>query len=168
MTSAAITVGDYVVAMGGGEFTPMQVLKLTYIAHGYTLAITGKPLFGDRIEAWKYGPVIPTLYNAIKEFGRSPIPRLYSCRTPVTSPDLKTRMDELGRMIGEPNRSIIDAVLKIYGSFAGFQLSNITHMEDTPWKTHNKPGKRHVKIPDGTIKEYYENEIKVMNQNARQ
>jgi uncharacterized phage-associated protein len=58
----------------GFALTPMQLLKLVYIAHGWALMILERDLFADRIEAWKYGPVIPVLYHATKHFGRNPIP----------------------------------------------------------------------------------------------
>ena len=58
---SSILIADYILAksdMMGKSLTPMQVLKLTYISEGYSLAIDGERLFGDRIEAWKYGPNI--------------------------------------------------------------------------------------------------------------
>ena len=36
--------------------------------------LRGEGLFGNRIEAWRYGPVIPDLYHATKSYGREPIP----------------------------------------------------------------------------------------------
>ena len=53
---------------GAGPFTPMQLLKLTYIAHGYSLGLQSTPLIENKVEAWKFGPVIPDLYHSIKEF----------------------------------------------------------------------------------------------------
>ena len=44
----------------------MRVLKLVYMAHGWTLAVLNRPLIMDRIEAWEYGPVIPTVYYAFR------------------------------------------------------------------------------------------------------
>lgn len=46
--------------------TPQKLMKLCYIAHGCHLAIGGEPLFDDRIEAWRYGPIIPALYKLIR------------------------------------------------------------------------------------------------------
>ena len=39
--------------------TPMQLLKLVFIAHGWCLGLLGRHLIKDSIEAWQYGPVIP-------------------------------------------------------------------------------------------------------------
>ncbi|MCC7437458.1 MAG: DUF4065 domain-containing protein [Armatimonadetes bacterium] len=47
----------------GTALTPMKLLKLVYIAHGWHLGIMGKPLISDEVQAWKYGPVIPKLYS---------------------------------------------------------------------------------------------------------
>jgi uncharacterized phage-associated protein len=67
--STAFTVADEILKIAkrkGLHITPMQLLKLVYIAHGWSLAILGRDLFPDRIEAWKYGPVIPDLYRATR------------------------------------------------------------------------------------------------------
>lgn len=157
---SAVTVGDYIIASGNGVFTPMQVLKLAYISHGYTLAIRdGEPLFHDRIEAWKYGPVIPNLYHALKEFGDKPIPRLYVCGTPVTSSLIKNRISELAEMLEAENCSIIDRVIEGYGDCDGFQLSDITHSEGSPWDTCYVKGQWHTEIPNDEIQRYYEDKI---------
>ena len=49
--------------------SPMKLLKLVYLAHGWHLAIKGKPLIDEQIQAWDYGPVIQNLYHEIKGFG---------------------------------------------------------------------------------------------------
>ena len=54
----------------------MHLQKLVYLAHGWTLAVTGDPLVEDRFEAWDYGPVIRKLYDALRSFGSGPITRL--------------------------------------------------------------------------------------------
>src|SRR6185369_6756877 len=52
---------------------PMKVQKLIYYAHGWHLALTGKPLLDRSVEAWQYGPVLPDVYRAFQEFGAQPI-----------------------------------------------------------------------------------------------
>ena len=55
----------------GIRIDPMKLQKLVYISHGWNLAIHGKPLISDPIQAWQYGPVIPVLYHEFKNSGRS-------------------------------------------------------------------------------------------------
>jgi uncharacterized phage-associated protein len=42
----------------GVLLTPMKLQKLVYFAHGWYLALLGKPLINEPVEAWKFGPVI--------------------------------------------------------------------------------------------------------------
>src|SRR5690554_7840210 len=72
-----LTVADTILKIAksrGQSLTPMQLVKLTYIAHGWSLGLRGIDLFRNRVEAWQYGPVIPDLYHATKTYGRNPIP----------------------------------------------------------------------------------------------
>ncbi|WP_297741448.1 Panacea domain-containing protein [uncultured Tessaracoccus sp.] len=39
----------------------VQRQKLLYYVQGWSLAWDGVPMFKDRIEAWKMGPVVPTV-----------------------------------------------------------------------------------------------------------
>src|SRR5277367_2017193 len=59
----------------GKKLDPMQLLKLVYFAHGWYLADSGAPLIDEMVEAWRYGPVIPSLYHEFKAFGKNPITR---------------------------------------------------------------------------------------------
>ena len=57
----------------GQTIDPMKIQKLAYYAHGFFLALYDKPLLDDRVEAWKWGPVIPSLYHEFKQYGGGPI-----------------------------------------------------------------------------------------------
>src|ERR1700755_230202 len=59
-----------------GVLTQMQLQKLTYIAHGWNLALNGARLVADDLKAWDYGQVFPWLYDHAKYFGKEPINRL--------------------------------------------------------------------------------------------
>lgn len=103
----------------GLALTNMQVQKLVYIAHGYSLAILRRSLFKQHVEAWRWGPVVPDLYHSLRRYGAgivdSPIPVL--------------NMDS----ISETDRKLLGTVLDAYGHFTGPQLSTMTHKEGTPW-----------------------------------
>lgn len=70
--NAPINVARYILKLaqdGDNALTPMQVLKLVYISHGWQLGLHGRPLVNEPIEAWQYGPVVPSVYHRYKRFG---------------------------------------------------------------------------------------------------
>lgn len=125
---------------GNSDLTPMKLLKLVYIAHGWSLAISNKALFHEEVHAWKYGPVIPPLYHSVKRFKS----------LPVTEP----LPEFTGSFIQEGDKKVLDFVWNQYGRYDGIRLSAITHKEDSPWyKVWNES--RETVIPGNLIKDYY-------------
>ncbi|KUR71540.1 MAG: DUF4065 domain-containing protein [Negativicutes bacterium] len=124
--------------------TPMQVLKLVYIAHGWSLGIHGRPLIEQSVQAWQYGPVIPDLYHAMKGFGGGFVAGYLPSRAYET-PD---------RLTGQEAR-LIEDVYRLYGHMTGIQLSRITHAENTPWSMTYEPGSSGEVIPADLIAEHY-------------
>lgn len=57
----------------GIGLTPMKLLKLVYIAHGWHRGYFSENLINDAVQAWRYGPVIPDLYRKVKGYGRRDI-----------------------------------------------------------------------------------------------
>ena len=47
--------------------------KLSFFAHGYYLASSGVPLIEGSFQAWPFGPVNPTIYEAFKHYGAAPM-----------------------------------------------------------------------------------------------
>lgn len=128
----------------GRTLTNMQVQKLVYIAHGYSLAILNKPLIDDRVEAWRYGPVIRPLYDSLRQYGAG-----------VVSEPIKDAPKE---STSETDRALIARVLNAYGRYSGNQLSTITHREDGPWREIYQPNAffNNDTIPDDVIKRHYQ------------
>jgi uncharacterized phage-associated protein len=52
----------------GDEVSNMKLQKLLYFAQGLYLAETGEPLFEAEMQAWRQGPVVPSIYRAFKKF----------------------------------------------------------------------------------------------------
>lgn len=140
----AITIANFFVLKGletnDKTMTPMKVLKLTYLAYCWYLAIEGKRLFRDPIEAWQYGPVVPAVYQAFRHYGRGVVTQ------PVpTGEDLED--DGL--------RRLLNRVWDVYKDYSGLQLSALTHQAGTPWeKTWARVG-RDTTIPDAEITAHY-------------
>jgi uncharacterized phage-associated protein len=136
----------------GKAVTPMQVIKLTYFAHGWNLGIYELPLINDEVEAWDYGPVIRPVYDAFKRFGNQPITELATERHYLDGGlsdhpiETKFNADEV---------ALMNKVWDVYGHLKGFQLSQITHRNDSPWHSvYNEHGRNSV-IPDTVIAEYF-------------
>src|SRR6266567_4998834 len=111
----------------GKRLTPLQLMKLVYIAHGWYLALTNKPLISERAEAWQYGPVIPSLYREFKGFGNSSITRRAGELSFETLPPLPPDGEDGGL------HRFLQKIWTIYGKYTGAQLSTLTHQEGTPW-----------------------------------
>lgn len=140
-----LTVADAILKIAkaqGKSLTPMQLVKLTYIAHGWSLGLRNKDLFQNRIEAWQYGPVIPDLYHATKSYGRNPIPL-----SAVGDPD--------DIQVAPDDREFLKSVFNKYGHLDGITLSYLTHKAGTPWTQVYYPGIRNIEIPDPLIADHY-------------
>ena len=142
-----------------GRLTQMQLLKLTYIAHGWNLAVNGEPLVPERVEAWNYGPVIPDLYNHIRFNGNDPITReiadsdssvyFFYGEKPAHPKFLKA-------ILSPQEKEVIDKVWNRYGKYSGFQLSQLTHKQGTPWfETYFGPQIKNKIIPNDLIRKHY-------------
>lgn len=154
---SALLIADYIIAKSDGTLTPLQVIKLVYIAHGYTLALLkGKPLIKDRIEAWKYGPVIPILYDVLKVHGGDYIPNLYYCNTRLDDRRIKGRREFFDSIIPLEERRILDKVMEAYIDLTVPDLIEITHEAETPWAQYYDPYQHGVEIPNDAIREHYE------------
>lgn len=123
----------------GVDLTPMKLIKLVYIAHGWTLGLMRKPLIIDKIEAWKYGPVIPSLYKTFKKYGDRAI---YKNATNCFGVKVS---DE----ISDQEKAIIERVFEKYGNLTALQLSSLTHKEGTPWyiSWNNQNGMNQMGFP---------------------
>ena len=159
MAYSAQIIADYILATTNNPVTPMQMIKLTYIAHGYTLAITKKPLIKARIEAWKYGPVIPVLYHAYKGYGSGAINNLNYCGTSNTDAKIQEREDFFKTTIDSETKNVLDQVTTIYSHLSALELSSLTHEKGTPWDKCYKSDRLFTLIPNHIIQEHYEKKM---------
>lgn len=125
--------------------TPMQLLKLVYIAHGYMLGRHGRPLLTENVEAWEYGPVVPSLYRAIKSYKNSPVERV------PAAPSHAFDADEA---------EVIESVAQTYGKYSGVVLSAATHKPGTPWHQTWAQWGRSSAISNDLIEAFYSDLLK--------
>ena len=155
MPYPSLLIADYLLANRTQPFTPVHILKLTYICHGWTLALNDVPLIREKVEAWKYGPVIRTLYSAFRKYGASPITHLSSYDTSISDTNaVEAWKGSTGREL-DGERDVLDGVLDEYGGFTAVDLIRITHRRDSPWGQCYDKSRRDTVIPDYVTKEYY-------------
>ncbi len=126
----------------GDRIKPMKLLKLTYIAQGYYLGLCKRPLFHNEIQAWKYGPVIPDLYEMIKVYNKKPVD--IEIIDLHTSKNLETFDEDFLRVIWDS-----------YKEYTGLQLSDKTHEEGSPWYEVFSDNVLDTVMSNEMIKDYY-------------
>lgn len=141
----------------GKQLSPMQLQKLVFFAYGWYLVITGKRLINERIEAWTWGPVIPSLYSEFRRFGSGSITDFardhsWSGLTVSLQP---YRLDS-----GDPEQDgeairIIKRVWDIYGKYSASQLSAMTHEPNSPWSLTPDKDVKGTDISDEMIADYF-------------
>lgn len=158
MAYKAATIANYFLdkaSKEGRAVTPMQLIKLVYIAHGWALGYTGEPLLDETVQAWKYGPVIKSLYDSVKRYGSGAV-----------SEPIRV-WGQASSAVGEDIAPLLDSVWKNYSPFSGVQLSAMTHLADTPWwkAWHDLDGKSQyfAEIPNDLIERHYKDKIASLN-----
>ncbi len=99
-----------------GAMSAMKLEKLVYYCQAWSLVWDERPLFRERIEAWRNGPVVPELYD--KHRGQYEVSK-WKWGNPE-----KLDRDE---------KMTVNAVLKHYAKQSAFWLSQLTHNEE-PWR----------------------------------
>lgn len=120
--------------------TNLKLNKLLYYAQGVFLARTGKPLFSNRIEAWKHGPVIPEVYQKYKVCGKNPI-------SPSEKDIDRSKFDD------QEWETLLD-VMRELGQYTGATLVTLTHQPGTPWS--NAVSCNRSMLSQSDIRDYFQ------------
>jgi len=139
----------------GDTVSPMKLQKLVYYACGWYMGYTGQPLINEAIEAWQYGPVIPSLYREFKQFGSGPITK--------KATEFNGSMDfpEVPVPHDAGLRSFLENVWNGYGAYTGTKLSEMTHAAGSPWDITWKKsgGATNTDIPPELIASHFREAI---------
>lgn len=132
---------------GEAQINAMQIQKLVYYCQAYFLAIYGRPLFHEDVEAWVHGPVVRELW------------KLHSGHISITAGELRANAERNGMTISaldDEEEVVVEAVCETLGGLTGWQLRNRTH-EEAPWIDNFVPGERpHSRvIPHPEMQRYY-------------
>lgn len=130
-------------AEGAGDLmTNMKLQKMLYYEQGYHLAQFGTPLFNEPIEAWQYGPVVPSVYDAYSQYGRNGI-----------EPE-----DVAFEFESEEEMNLFFKVFEVYNKFSAYGLMELTHKE-SPWLNARHPLGHGRVIPQEEIRDYFKSRV---------
>lgn len=153
MGSKSLAVAQCIVDKSEVPITPMKLLKLVYIAHGYRLGLDGAPLLDEQVQAWKFGPIVESVYQAVRGY----------CSNPVTTvPGTGGPEAGAGGWAGQltiRELMIISIVLDKYGQVDAVALSGATHKPGTPWSTTWAYHEQNASISNDLIEHFYRNMI---------
>ncbi len=116
--------------------TNLKLQKMLYFAQATHLALFDQPLFGEEIQAWSLGPVVPAVYHAFKDGQNELIdPSLGSCDNPEVE-------------------KFLQVVWDLFGKYSASELVNMTH-KHAPWVSVYQKGVPDIVIPQDSIRKYY-------------
>lgn len=126
---------------GGNNITNLTLQKLVYFAHGWYYAITDKPLITEDFQAWKYGPVVRSLYEVLRQYGSGFVTDKIqtSFSVPPDSEDYR----------------FLAAVYKKYGCYTPGQLIAVTHKPGSPWESAGSGKIPYAIISQENIKNFF-------------
>ena len=113
--------------------TNLKLQKLLYFAWIKYFEKTGKTLFDDEFEAWKYGPVVPSVYYDFWQYAGSTI---VFAKTPSSIVDSETK-------------EFLLSMLREYKDCDAYELITASH-ETRAWKNNYIPGLKR-KIPRSSM-----------------
>jgi len=136
------------------SITPMKIQKLVYLAQGYSLVMRDSSLIDELFEAWRFGPVLPSIYHTCKKYGNKPISD-YIKEEGYDSSSIRRTIP----ILKDPQvAEIINFVWESYGSTDALELSNWTHEKKGPWDVviEQKGGRfKNQTIDNELIKNYF-------------
>ncbi len=132
--------------------THLKLEKLVYLCFADYLCKYDKELFQDVIYAYKYGPVVRSVYERYKSYSYKEIDQ---DDEEIVSEDIQ-EMPSRSRIIFAENGlekiNSIDETIEKYAKCTAGKLVELTHKPETPWAISGKGVKRNEKISNKTIK----------------
>lgn len=144
----AKTLMKYIVAYLNKKGDPVsnkKIQKLLYYIEAWHLVHFSNPLIDEEFEAWVYGPVLPSVYKNLKQFGFNNVVLASPSGNQMTEDELDTVIGEFAHNndLSADQVSLIDDVLMKYGNLSSQQLELLTHSE-IPWKAARGDTPPHV------------------------
>lgn len=124
------------------SMTNLRVQKLIYFAHAYSLSTWMWKLVNESFQAWKFWPVLESLYHYIKDN--------------VWEWDSNINIDVFKdiKKIQPADKTLLSNIRDSFDKFTTKELVEISH-EHWPWKDYFQADVRNILIPDKDIEKQF-------------
>lgn len=154
-TTDGLTIARYILSKV--ECTHLKLQKLVYFCYADYMVATKDRLFEDNIFAYKYGPVIESVYSKYKGSNRQLLGDYEDNTNSINNTQdihLPLRSRIMFTVNGISKAISIDKTLDKYCSYSAKQLVELTHKVGSPWDMTNSKSFNNI-ISDETILKYY-------------
>lgn len=124
----------------GCPISNLKLQKLLYLAQAYALISKNRKLFEEPIEAWAFGPVVPSVYKLYKQYGCGSL----------------FKPDEDAETADSEDQKILTAVFEQFKSWSATDLTQLT-LSQRPWQDAYAEGSK-TEITISAIKEFFSKE----------
>ena len=139
--------------------THLKLEKLVYLCFADYLCKYDKELFKDCIYAYKYGPVVKTVYDKYKGYGYKEIETDEKDIVVKDIFEMPARSRILFAEDGVSKINSIDKTIENYGTLSAAELVELTHRKLTPWDVCGRGEYLNVIMNNAVIKQYHCNEM---------
>lgn len=169
----ALFIANYIIEYSNEKGYPINNLKLQkllYFVNVSNLVTNQEPLFEEKMEKWKYGPVIPSVYHEFKKYGAFQISNKDIVREyfhfkfeDEDEDDIFSATVEILQYtkdkIDDSAINLINNVVDYFSQKDAFELVDITHKQE-PWKKDEKrimDGEQGIQYTEDEIISYFQN-----------
>ena len=132
----------------------MKLQKILYFVQAEFLISQGRVCFADDIEAWNFGPVVPTVFREFKVFGSCLIMPVTHYFVEDKNEFFNIRKVEFkDNLISDEDKAVIDEVVNYFADFSSVALTELT-LKQFPWKNAYSDCCRNV-ITAESIRNYF-------------
>ena len=133
MAYSAVSVANSIIKLakdkGINDLTPMKIQKLMYFAQFFYLKnFEDGVLIDDNFVRWRFGPVIPSLYYQLRNYGSNPVDDYIR----QLSPDYEAIVYMMSKK-DSTSWNFLDQVFDTFGHLDGIALSTLTHRKNSSW-----------------------------------
>lgn len=139
--------------------THLKLEKLVYLCFADYLCKYNKELYKDQIYAYKFGPVIKSVYDRYKEYGYREIEQDDEDIDATNLYEMPSRSRILFAEDGISKIKSINQTLEKYGNLSANDLVCLTHKPLTPWDLSGRGQSIDEIIENDVIKKYHCNEV---------